>query len=300
MLFSIVIPVFNCENSIKSCIESILKQNIEDYEVVLVNNNSTDNSVNVIKQIISDKQNHFKLIDCFEQGAGPARNTGIKASSGKYILTVDSDDIIDENLLFNLKKIINNNDNIDIIKFNANQITSDGQILNSKVFCTQYKGILNGLKAVNYCCEEFIKNDIISGPSWLYAINRNYFLNQNLYFSNLLQEDFGFFIYMLLYANKVYFSDFVGYYYVFREVSITNNSNNQLQKAQDLIRHCSHYKTTLIDSQLFNIELTKSISSFLKKSLKNKYLKLSDIYKQEFLKMIELEALSDIYYNTSL
>ena len=300
MLFSIIVPIYNCEKHIRNCIDSILNQTINDYEVIFVNNNSTDNSIEIIRQSIDSDNTKFKLINCDEQGAGPSRNAGIKSSSGDYIITIDADDTIDPMLLSNLLEIIEHNDNIDLIKFNAHQIKSNGEILNKDMFFTNNIGIMNGEQAVNYCCNEFLAKGVISGPSWLYAIKREYLMKHNLLFTNMLQEDFGLFIYLLLYADRIYFSDFVGYYYIFRDLSITNNPINQMKKAKDLIRHCVNYRNNLLQNEKISIETKKCISSFIRKTLHDKYIKLSNNYKKEFLNTIYMEELDVIYNNTSI
>jgi len=91
-MISVVIPVYNCEKTIKACINSLLKQDI-DMEIVVVDNNSTDDTVNIINSYIQ-KYDFIKLAACAEQGVSSARNTGIRHAAGDYIFFIDGDDTL--------------------------------------------------------------------------------------------------------------------------------------------------------------------------------------------------------------
>ena len=85
-MISIVIPAYNCESYIKKCLDSILKQSFKELEIIVVNNGSTDKTLDILKGY----KNRIKLVDLKEANLGKARNIGIKNASGKYILFVDS------------------------------------------------------------------------------------------------------------------------------------------------------------------------------------------------------------------
>ena len=97
---SVIVPVYNTEKYIEKCLQSILSQTMNDIEIIVVNDGSTDNSENVIKQI--EKNNNTKIqIKYFKKengGLSDARNYGVKKATGKYISFIDSDDYIDKNL----------------------------------------------------------------------------------------------------------------------------------------------------------------------------------------------------------
>lgn len=88
-LISIVIPTYNVEKYIAECLESILNQTFQNYEIIIVDDGSTDNTLEVIKKYASDK---IKVFPQNHKGAGEARNTGIRNAIGDYITFVDSDD----------------------------------------------------------------------------------------------------------------------------------------------------------------------------------------------------------------
>lgn len=97
---SIIVPVYNVEKYIRPCLESIFKQGLDndEYEIIIVNDGSTDNSMNMIEDIIS-QHNNITVINQENKGLSVARNNGIAAAKGDYILMPDSDDLLIENKL---------------------------------------------------------------------------------------------------------------------------------------------------------------------------------------------------------
>jgi glycosyltransferase involved in cell wall biosynthesis len=95
---SIVIPVFNSESSLPLCIKSITNQNYKDYEIILVNDGSTDKSGELCDQYALNHSNIY-VLHSKNEGAGNARNKGLNIARGKYIFFVDSDDRIKEKTL---------------------------------------------------------------------------------------------------------------------------------------------------------------------------------------------------------
>ena len=96
MLVSIVVPVYNSSAYLKRCLDSLLNQTFKkDYEILLVDNGSTDNSTKIIDEYVK-KHRQIRRLDCAERGAGAARNFGANHAKGKYLWFVDADDYIAE------------------------------------------------------------------------------------------------------------------------------------------------------------------------------------------------------------
>lgn len=95
-MVSIIIPVYNAEATILRCIESIENQTYEDYEVVIINDGSTDKSENICKEL-ENKYNNIRLFNIKNSGVSVARNLGIKYAKGEFIQFVDADDEVDKN-----------------------------------------------------------------------------------------------------------------------------------------------------------------------------------------------------------
>ena len=97
---SIIVPVYKVEKYIRSCIESIFMQGLDDeeFEIIIINDGTPDNSMGVIEDIINQHKN-IKVINQENQGLSVARNKGIVAARGEYILMSDSDDLLIYNSL---------------------------------------------------------------------------------------------------------------------------------------------------------------------------------------------------------
>lgn len=97
-MVSVIIPVYNVEKYLSICIESVLNQTYKDYEIILVDDGSTDNSLAICNEYASEN-NKIKVIHQENKGLSGARNTGVNNSTGEYIFFLDSDDCIDARLL---------------------------------------------------------------------------------------------------------------------------------------------------------------------------------------------------------
>ena len=95
-LISVIIPVYNVEKYLSECLDSILSQTYQTFEVILVENNSTDSSLDICKEY-TKKDSRFKIVHCDEQGCGLARNKGLEEFQGDYVTFIDGDDLIPKN-----------------------------------------------------------------------------------------------------------------------------------------------------------------------------------------------------------
>jgi glycosyltransferase involved in cell wall biosynthesis len=96
--FTIIVPVYNTEKDLERCLGSILEQTFRDYECLLIDDGSTDSSLDILREFAA-KDTRFKVITQRNSGVAVARNNGIKLANGEYILFVDSDDWLENNLL---------------------------------------------------------------------------------------------------------------------------------------------------------------------------------------------------------
>lgn len=107
---SVIVPVYNAEKFIDKCIESVINQTYKEIELILVNDGSKDNSLKILQKYEKQYPKMIKVFNQDNQGAGAARNLGIKNVSGKYIFFLDSDDWIEPDYLFKLYNDISSND----------------------------------------------------------------------------------------------------------------------------------------------------------------------------------------------
>lgn len=102
-MISIIIPVYNIETYIETCIRSIISQSYRDLEIIIINDGSTDNSLNIIQQY-AKIDSRIKIISKKNEGLSAARNAGIENSIGEYIMFVDGDDELEDNAIEKLFK----------------------------------------------------------------------------------------------------------------------------------------------------------------------------------------------------
>ena len=95
---SVLVPVYNVEDTLQRCLDSILAQTFKDYEIILVDDGSTDNSGTICDQF-AEQYSFVRVIHKENEGLGPTRNVGVKHARGKYVYHCDSDDWIEPNLL---------------------------------------------------------------------------------------------------------------------------------------------------------------------------------------------------------
>ena len=134
MRFSIIVPVYNVEEYLKKCLDSVAKQRFCDYEVIIVDDETPDNSMAIAQTYVDADPKRFRIIHQKNKGLGGARNTGVAAAEGEYLVFLDSDDYIHEEMLEILDRKLRDNP-CDIIAFNYCMVSISGEIiLDYKVF----------------------------------------------------------------------------------------------------------------------------------------------------------------------
>lgn len=108
-MISIIVPIYNSEKWLQRCVESLVAQTYQDIEILLINDGSTDNSINICKKFAEDDQRVI-VIDKPNEGVSATRNLGIKTAKGDYIQFVDSDDYIEPQMCESLVKTMGNSD----------------------------------------------------------------------------------------------------------------------------------------------------------------------------------------------
>lgn len=145
---SIVVPIYNVEKYLNRCLDSLVNQTFKDIEIIALNNGSTDNSLNILKEY-AEKDERIKIIDNDNLGVSEARNIGIREAKGKYIVFVDSDDWIDIDMIEVLHKSINTND-CDLVM--CNYVREFGDHSKEKVF---------NLPEENLYVDDEVKNQLL-------------------------------------------------------------------------------------------------------------------------------------------
>ena len=167
-LISIVVPVYNVQEYLSKCIESILNQTMKDFELILINDGSKDKSSEICDKYLL-KDSRIKVIHKENEGVSIARNTGINVSRGKYIVFADSDDYVDKNWCLEMyKAVINNNKNMimtGITIYNTRNNIINNLNLNSNTDISRIKKkdffILYKKQLINSPCNKIYITEII-------------------------------------------------------------------------------------------------------------------------------------------
>ena len=114
-LISIIIAVYNAEKCLSKCLDSVITQSITDFECILVNDGSTDNSLNICKQY-EERDHRFKVVSKKNGGPGSAWNEGIRQADSKWITFIDADDYVDTSYLENFLKYNEKDDEVQVIQ----------------------------------------------------------------------------------------------------------------------------------------------------------------------------------------
>ena len=157
ILFSIVIPTYNRAKFIEKTINSVLDQTYKNFEVIVVDDGSTDNTQEVVKSIKDNRIVYFKKQN---EERGAARNYGTKKSKGDYINFFDSDDLALNNHLFVANELIKEKNNPEAFHLAYNIITLDGHLIQNK---NNFKGNLNKAILIGNifsCNGVFLRSDI--------------------------------------------------------------------------------------------------------------------------------------------
>lgn len=215
---SVIIPIYNVEKYLTKCLESVINQTYNNLEIILVDDGSTDNSGKICDEF-SRIDKRIKVIHKNNGGLSDARNKGIESSTGKYISFIDSDDLVNRNMIEILRKnLLDFDADISICAFK--KVTMDKKI-DEEVVKTNNTVVYNNLQAIR---ELLNSDEKVTNHSWnkLYKIK---LFEKILFPKGKNFEDIATTYKLFEISKKIVYSDFVGYYYYQREFSITGNIN---------------------------------------------------------------------------
>lgn len=247
MKFSIIVPVYNVEKYVLKCLQSINEQSYQNYEVIIIDDGSKDNSKEIIKEFIKGKEK-FKYYKKANGGLADARNYGLKYVTGDYILFIDSDDYISKDLLKNLNDYLVDRQ-VSVLRFGINVVDSSYNIINKP---ENVKDSINKLEII----KDILHNEFVE-VSWAYAYNKVFWQEHNFKFAKgTIHEDYGLTLIILSKSESIGAIDYNGYNYVQRENSIMSSTNyEKIQKRVNdfkfhFINHRQEIKNNTIENKL--------------------------------------------------
>lgn len=286
---SIIIPVYNSEKYLEKCLNSLLIQQEKNFELIIVNDGSTDSSKSIIDKYIKKNKSRMKIkfIDQKNAGVSVARNNGINLAESDYILFLDSDDFLENNTIKIINETIKNNLKNDLILFKYNKIIN-GEFAKHQIS-------QNGNSVLRLSKEFFLEkvnNSEISFWIGSTIFKSSIVKENNIFFveGKSYGEDLEFMYKTVLFCDEIIFNNSVISNYNIRENSLTTNFRiNQIDSVNLLLDLHAQYKfknsikfnnafhqNTISNNLIYNIKnLKKSFNFFeiTKYILKNKKIK---------------------------
>jgi len=254
MMFSIIIPVYQVEKYLEQCLESVLNQNFTDYEVILIDDGSKDNSGKICDDYAS-KYSNIEVIHQTNSGLSVARNKGIEKAKGDYLIFIDSDDYIASNSFEQINQELKQSHFPDILITPFKSFRSSGMTKDHDLFLLKHDvNTMNIEEAIN------LQLKISEGLFfvWRYIVKKNLIESHQIQFPvGMLYEDNQWTPRVLLFAKTFSVLKYCWYYYrTDSQNSITNNI--RFQNTMDQI--------TILANNIQYIQ-RKSSNSFLTKIL---------------------------------
>lgn len=219
MLLSIIVPVYQVEEYLETCIKSMLDCNGFSYEIILVLKSSCDRSEAIAKKLKEEHSDIIRIIGQDKEGLSNARNVGLRCAKGKYVAFLDSDDYIDANVFSELLIQLQNEDLIDVVISDYFIVGNSNNI--SEVNTIEGEGLL----CDNLYISTFLKKRRNYWNVWQYVLKRSFLIENNLFFlEGVYSEDIEFATRVILAAKEFAFFGKPYYYYrIGRDGSLANN-----------------------------------------------------------------------------
>ncbi len=257
MKLSIIIPIYKVEQYLQKCVDSVLSQDYEDYEIILVDDGSPDRCPQICDEFATKSQEsraksqdfpHVSIIHRKNGGLSAARNSGIEVAQGEYIMFVDSDDYIEPNVLSGLMRQVER-EQLDVLRFDYQNVrTADGQESRVKSQELKYE-VFEPNKTPRYIDQQ---SEIVDGETylntrmgyacyaWQFILRRDIILNLKseiinhkseiddcLFTPGLHFEDVDWLPRMMLRAKRVNSTPTIVYNYFIRQGSITKTQGDK-------------------------------------------------------------------------
>ncbi len=214
---SIIIPVYNTEEYISDCLDSILSQTYKNFEVIIVDDGSTDNSFNIVKDY-QKNNNNITVLHIENSGVSAARNIGIKHAKGEFLLFVDSDDTLYDYCLSTFVKELTNFD-LDLL-IGGSDITHHPYNKKSKYWG---KNLISNSPKQSF--EIYATGNFIITP-WNKLVKKSFIIEHDLFFEQgIINEDELWNFKLLFHAKNIKTFQKSTYIYRIRENSIMSNIN---------------------------------------------------------------------------
>ena len=198
---SVIIPVYNIEEYLSDCLETVIKQTLKEIEIICIDDGSTDNSLDILKKY-AKKDKRITILKQENLNSGVARNAGLSIAKGKYLSFLDSDDFFELNMLEEMYKKIKK-EKSDIIICQSKAIDIDTGLLNEDKFNNNIRFDLIPNKK-SFSALEVSNNifQIFEGWAWDKLFKTNFIFSNNIRFQNIINFNDNQFTYTALCSAK--------------------------------------------------------------------------------------------------
>jgi glycosyltransferase involved in cell wall biosynthesis len=260
MIVSFIVPVYKVEKYIGECISSITCQTFGDFEIIIVDDGSPDNSPEIC-DVLASRDSRIKVIHKPNGGLSDARNCGLKAAKGDYVVFIDGDDFwTDQNSLQKLVDIIEEYPQVDFVGFNCGYFFTEGCKYKKWV---SYDSSLKMPIDKNIAITKLVESGTFPMSACFKIIKRSFLINNDLFFiKDLLAEDVPWFLNVLDKCNLCIFVN--EYIYAYRQTSGSCSITHQIGKKNiDSLLHIIDRELKLLDCRSFDGHARKALLSFL-------------------------------------
>jgi glycosyltransferase involved in cell wall biosynthesis len=219
-LISIIIPVYNAQNYIRRCLDSVLNQTYRNIEIILVNDGSNDNSGNICNEYLA-KDCRIRVIHKNNGGVAAARNSGLKIAKGEYIGFIDNDDYIEPTMYATLEKVLAEHEDALIAQILIDNVNEDGHNIRPIQYQNEY---IKKIDAVSYRIDLLLQRANMTCWSKLF---RKQVFQKHEFLDGRWNEDFLLLYKVMLDVPYILSINEVGYHYVYRKGSYSNAGFNQ-------------------------------------------------------------------------
>lgn len=254
---SIIVPVYNSEIYLEKCINSIINQTYKNLEILLINDGSKDNSLQILYEY-AKKDLRIRVIDRQNNGVSATRNLGIEKSTGEYICFIDADDWIECNMIEKLYNTIKQKD-VDAVRCNYYTHLGAKRIIGKSV--NMKDKICHSDELKNDILNEFIIGNINSFV-WLLIVKSDILKNKIKFVTKVhMMEDTIFYVELLYNIKTLYFLNEPLYHYVYNKSGACANSKYILRNIESIIEGNVYIKNIISQNSNLCIEQIKKINA---------------------------------------
>lgn len=287
MLFSVIVPVYNSEKFIRNCLDSILAQTFDEFEIVVIDDGSRDQTSSIL-EMYSQKDDRIQVYHFENAGVSITRRRGISLARGEYLLFVDSDDTINPELLENIYHTILTFDRPDIIRHQANLLGDAPHKDHHRYnFSSSITGIHSGMDTLKAWSKPGKKYAVY----WLFAFRRTVFSNV-LFLPDLrCYEDVALIPLLIATSKKIVTIDYVGYNYTCNNFSSLTNIQSEAAERSRALDFFKAYNYAIENFMKIDNISSLDVAFFIEdynKRLKGKYDSLSENLKSELAEIFKM------------